>query len=138
MFKPRRRSLSHLLLPAAVVTLLVGLAAISGSAATASHVPTLKEREAIVAALPKRVRDTPVECLWLIIRVSSLDRNYASVSGAFMNWEKPGSRCLAYTNNAGLMILKKTRRRWKIVFAGTTDPSCSLKIPRDLVGCQKL
>jgi len=137
MFRLGRRPLLRLLCPAAVVAPVVLLAAISGSAATATRAPTLKEREAIVAALPKGVRDTPVECLWLIIRVSSLDRNYASVTGAFMNWEKRGSRCLAYTNNGGLMILKKTRRRWKIVFAGTTDPSCKLAVPRDLIGCHK-
>lgn len=100
-----------------------------------ARAPTFKEREAIVAALPDR--DTPVECLWLIIRVSSRTRAYASVNGAFMNWERPGSRCLRYTNNGGLGILKKTRGRWKIVWAGTTDPSCRLRIPRDLVGCRR-
>jgi hypothetical protein len=100
-----------------------------------ARAPTFKEREAIVAALPDR--DTPVECLWLIIRVSSGNPAYASVNGAFMNWERPGSRCLRYTNNGGLGILKRTRGRWKIVWAGTTDPSCRLRIPRDLVGCRR-
>jgi uncharacterized protein YecT (DUF1311 family) len=100
-----------------------------------ARAPTFKEREAIVATLPDR--DIPVECLWLIIRVSSLDPAYASVDGAFMNWEKPGARCLKYTNNGGLGILKKTRRQWKMVWAGTVDPSCRLRIPRDLIGCQR-
>jgi hypothetical protein len=120
-----------------LVALVVGVSAISGSAATAARAPTFKEREAIVHALPAEIRDTPVECLWLIIRVSSRDRYYASVNGTFMNWEKPGSRCLGYTSNGGLIILKKTSGRWKIIFAGTLDPSCSLKIPRDLIGCRK-
>jgi uncharacterized protein YecT (DUF1311 family) len=66
-------------------------------AGTKARTPTLKEREAIVEALPKRIRDTPVECLWLIIRVSSSDPAYALVDGAYMNWERPGARCLPYT-----------------------------------------
>jgi uncharacterized protein YecT (DUF1311 family) len=110
---------------------------LAGQPFAVPRAPTFKEREAIVAALPKDVRDTPVECFWLIIRVSSRDPAYASVGGAFMNWEKPGARCLRYTNNGGLMIMKKRRGRWKIVWAGTTDPSCSLRIPRDLIGCHR-
>jgi uncharacterized protein YecT (DUF1311 family) len=110
------------------------LARLAGPVARA---PTFKEREAIVSALPRNVRDTPIECFWPIIRVSSRDPAYASVGGAFMNWEKPGARCLAYTNNGGLGILKKTRGRWKIIWAGTTGPSCSLRIPRDLIGCHR-
>jgi uncharacterized protein YecT (DUF1311 family) len=110
---------------------------LAGQPLAVPRAPTSKEREAIVAALPKDVRDTPVECLWLIVRVSSRDPSYASVGGTFMNWEKRGARCLRYTNNGGLTILKQTRGRWKIVWAGTTDPGCSLGIPRDLVGCRK-
>jgi hypothetical protein len=114
----------------------VAVACISAAAAIAARPPTLQEREAIVNALPASVRNAPAECLWLDIRVSTRDSRYASVDGLPLNWEKPGSRCLRYANNAGLLILKKAPR-WKIVFEGSDPPRCSLRVPRDLSPCLK-
>lgn len=97
--------------------------------------PTFREQEGIVTALPASLRNTPVECLELKLRVSSRNPRYASVGGTLLNWEKAGSRCIRFGSNWGY-ILKKGRR-WKIIYEGTELPSCSLKIPRDLTECLK-
>ena len=117
----------------ALLAVLAVTASDSGAAAIAARAPTFKEREAIIKALPKSIRDTPVECIWLKIRVSTRDSRYADVGGAYLNWEKPGSRCLRYASNWHLFL--KKARTWKIIFDGTTEPSCRLKIPRDLTPC---
>jgi len=119
----------------ALAACAAGLWLLFVSAALAARPPTLKEREAITAALPAFVRNIPVECLWLEIRVSTRDTRYASVGGLFMNWEKPGSRCLRYTFNGGWIL--KRADRWRIVYEGSDPPPCSLKIPRDLGPCLK-
>ena len=106
----------------------------TGAAAIAARTPTFKEREGIIKALPKAVRDTPVECIWLRVRVSTRDSRYADVGGAYLNWEKPGSRCLRYTSNWHLFF--KKAKTWKIIFNGTVEPSCTLRIPRDLTLCR--
>ena len=106
----------------------------TGAAAIAARTPTFKEREAIMKALPKSIRDTPVECLWLRIRVSTRGSRYADVGGAYLNSVKPGSRCLRYASNWHLFL--KKARTWKIIFDGTVEPSCKLRIPRDLTPCQ--
>lgn len=116
-----------------LLAVLAVTASDSGAAAIAARAPTFTEREAIIKALPKSIRDTPVECIWLRIRVSTRDSRYADVGGAYLNWEKPGSRCLRYTSNWHLFL--KKARTWKIIFDGTTGPSCRLKIPRDLTPC---
>ena len=54
-----------------LLAVLAVTASDSGDAAIAARAPTFKEREAIIRALPKSIRDTPVECIWLRIRVST-------------------------------------------------------------------
>ena len=117
----------------ALLAVLAVTASDSGATAIAARAPTFKEREAIIMALPKSIRDTPVECIWLRIRVSTRDSRYADVGGPYLNWEKPGSRCLRYASNWHA-FLKKTRA-WKVIFDGTSGPSCKLRIPRDLTPC---
>ena len=116
-----------------LLAVLAVTASDSGDAAIAARAPTFKEREAIIRALPKSIRDTPVECIWLRIRVSTGDSRYADVGGAYLNSVKPGSRCLRYTSNWHLFL--KKAKTWKIIFNGTVEPSCRLKIPRDLTPC---
>jgi hypothetical protein len=123
---------TRLLVPLLVVLAVTGSDA--GAAAIAARTPTFKEREAIMKALPKSIRDTPVECLWLKIRVSTRDSRYVDVGGAYLNAVKPGSRCLRYASNWHLFL--KKARTWKIIFDGTDEPSCRLRIPRDLTPCQ--
>jgi hypothetical protein len=118
--------------PASVVALA---ATSTASGALASRAPTLKEREAITKALPQDVRNTPVECLWLDIRVSRNSR-YARVAGAYLNTTGQNSRCIRYASN-GFFILKKLRR-WKVIYIGSTPPRCSLGVPRDLTPCRRL
>src|SRR5205823_14900055 len=104
------------------------------SGASASRAPTLREREAMTKALPQDVRNTPVECLWLDIRVSRNAR-YALVSGAYLNTSGPNSRCVRYASN-GFFILKRIRR-WRVIYVGSEPPRCALGVPRDLTPCRK-
>jgi hypothetical protein len=106
----------------------------SASSALASRAPTLKEREAITKALPMDVRNTPVECLWLDIRVSRNSR-YARVDGAYLNTSGPNSRCVRYASN-GFFILRRVVR-WRVIYIGSIEPRCSLGVPRDLTPCRK-
>ena len=114
-----------------VIIACLGLCA----AALASRARTPTERAAIVAALPADLRDTPPGCFRLDIHVSRNGR-YALVTDTLPHGEHLGSRCTAYGRN-GFDILRKRARRWRIVYEGSVDPSCSLRIPRDLIGCQE-
>lgn len=117
-----------------VMALFVGVVpAVLVSTAVAARPPTHREREAIVRALPAFIRNTPVECLQLVVRVSRNPR-YAYVGLEFLN-AKPGSRCFRYASD-GFFIFKKVPR-WKIIYNGSEDPPCSMKIPRDLRPCLK-
>ena len=100
-------------------------------AASASRQPTLKEREAITAALPAQLRSYPVGCVWLNIEVSNSGR-YALVGPTFLNALHPP--CLKYASN-GEWILKKTSR-WKIIYNGSGPTRCNkllLEVPKDLI-----
>ena len=97
--------------------------------------PTIREREEITDSYPAYVRNAPVECVWMDIRVSAQDARYALAGAQVLNWEKRGSRCLRYASN-GFDVLKKTGRKWRSIFAGSVEPPCSLGIPRDLIGCR--
>jgi hypothetical protein len=131
--KPTRQRLS-LSKGSFVAVVLTSVALVSAAPAAAARPPTFKEREAITAALPAFVRNTPVECLWLTIRVSSRNSRFAWVGSLYLNAIKPGSRCVRYASN-GFFVLKKSPR-WRVVFQGSTDPPCSLRIPRDLTSCR--
>ena len=100
-------------------------------AAIAARPPTLGERAAITRALPLYLRNTPVECVWLVIRVSRNPR-YAKVDPVYLV-ASPGSRCLRYASD-GFYVLKKSRK-WRIIYSGSDPPLCSKRIPRDLVAC---
>jgi hypothetical protein len=104
--------------------------------AAAARRPTPSERAAIVAALPADIRATPAPCLSLDIRVSRNGR-YAWVGGTYPRGERRGGRCSVYGRN-GLTILKKRSGRWRIVYVGSVDPPCVLRIPRDLTPCRPL
>ncbi len=97
----------------------------------AARSPTLDERAAIVRALPTLVRNTPVECVWLKIRVSRNPR-YALADLVYVNTNL--MRCARFTAD-GFFVLKKSRV-WRVVYVGSDFPRCSMKIPRDLVGCR--
>ena len=117
--------------------LLAGLLGLAfGPAALTARAPTARERAAIVAALPADIRAIPAECLRLDIRVSRNGR-YAWVGGTYPRGEKRGSRCSAYGRN-GFSILRRAARRWRIVYVGSVDPPCVLRVPRDLSGCRPL
>jgi hypothetical protein len=102
------------------------------TSAASSRPPTYREREAITKALPRGIRQTPVECLWLDIRVSSINPRYAEVGGLYLNAHRRGDLCLRYAHNGGLFLKKGAR--WRVIFEGTTPPCSTLHIPRDLVG----
>ena len=106
----------------------------SDERAPSARAPGHAERESIVRALPASQRNIPVECIRLDIAVSQ-DANYARLGFEFLNATRPGSRCIRYAFN-GFAILQKTDR-WRIVYNGSTDPSCSMNIPPELVGCTR-
>jgi hypothetical protein len=113
-----------------IVALLALVALVSTGAAQAKRPPRSGEREAITAALPAYFRSEPVGCVWLDISVSNNGR-YATASPVYLNALHPP--CARYAAN-GYWILKKTTR-WRIVFAGSERPKCSLGVPRDLTPC---
>ena len=84
-------------------------------------------------ALPAYLRSEPVGCVWLDVSVSN-NGKYAVAAPVYLNALR--QPCVRYASN-GLWILKKTNH-WKVVFNGSDPPSCSLRVPRDLVsGCLK-
>lgn len=82
------------------------------------------------------VRNAPVECVWLKIRISSRDAAYALASAQVLNWKQRGSRCLRYASN-GFDVLRKRQGKWRFIYSGSDDPPCALRVPRDLVGCRR-
>jgi hypothetical protein len=117
---------------AAIVTCALVCGLVAATVASAARPPTHAEREAITKALPGAIRNTPVECVWLDIRVSR-NANYAYVSTDYLNATGPRSRCVQYARD-GLFVLRRTTG-WKVVYSGSDWPRCSLRIPRDLVRC---
>ena len=105
-------------------------------ATVGARAPTLAEREAITSAYPKRIRDAPVECVFMVIRVSSRNPEYALAYPQVLNWRRRGSRCLRYAAN-GFDVLRKRRGTWRSVYSGSVEPRCPTPIPRDLVGCHR-
>ena len=122
-----------------VVAVVVAIATRSpahGAAETATaRAPTLRERESITLAFPAFIRSAPVECVFMVIRVSSRDPDYALAYAQVLNWQRTGSRCRRYGAN-GFNVLRKTRGRWRFVYSGSDDPPCAARIPRHLVGCR--
>jgi hypothetical protein len=131
MTSSQQRSALHAATFAMTVLVLTGSAS-AGTKAASSRPPTYREREAITKALPRGIRQTPVECLWLDIRVSSINPRYAEVGGLYLNAHRRGDLCLRYAHNGGLFLKKGAR--WRVIFEGTTPPCSTLHIPRDLVG----
>jgi hypothetical protein len=121
---------------ASVACVLGVLGVAFGAAGLAARLPTPRERAAIIAALPADIRATPAACLSLDIRVSRNGR-YAWVGGTYPRGERRGGRCSVYGRN-GLTVLKKRQSRWRIVYVGSVDPPCVLRIPRDLTSCRPL
>jgi hypothetical protein len=101
----------------------------------ASRAPTVREREQIANSYPAYIRNAPVECVFIDIRISSRDARYARVGVQALNALKPHSRCLRYAAN-GFDILKRERGKWKRIYSGSVEPPCSLKVPRDLILCR--
>ncbi|MFL5953720.1 MAG: hypothetical protein ACJ76I_06405 [Gaiellaceae bacterium] len=106
------------------------LALLVPALALAARQPTLSEREAITAALPAGFKRYPVGCIFLRIAVSS-NGGYARVTPVVLNGLR--QPCLKYAGN-GYWIFRKVTR-WKVVFAGSVPPPCSLRVPRDLARC---
>jgi hypothetical protein len=121
------------------VAVLSGLAFISLVAvpvALASREPGVREREEITNWYSPRIRNAPVECVSIFIRISSRNAAYALTYPQVLNALKPRSRCLKYASN-GLYILRKRQGKWRQIFLGSDHPPCSLKVPRDLTPCQR-
>ena len=116
---------------AAVICGLLGVVGVADSTVGYSVAPTHQEREAIVQGLPASVRNTPVGCLNLNIRISS-DSRYGRVDLEYLNARR-GTPCLRYASN-GFFLLKKGRR-WKVVYNGSDPAPCRLRVPRDLGRC---
>jgi len=121
---------------AVMVSCLAVLSVIVAPAALAWREPTVGELEQITNWYPAYIRNAPVECVHIVIHVSSRDRRYALTYPQVLNWRRPHSRCLRYAGN-GFEILRKQRGKWRSVFSGSVGPPCSLKIPRDLTQCRK-
>jgi hypothetical protein len=117
------------LLARAVCAALVALGVVT-PLAVAARTPTLAEREAIVHALPPFVRNAPVDCVWLKIRVSNGGR-YAVVRPAYLNTGT--ARCARYAAD-GFFVLRKADR-WRVIYVGSEFPPCSKRIPRGLIPC---
>jgi hypothetical protein len=112
-----------------------GLSLLLAVPAFASRAPTVREREQITNAYPAYIRNAPVECVFMDIRISSRDAHYALVGAQPLNvTSNPKPRCLRYAHN-GFDILKRQRGKWRHVFSGSVEPPCSLKVPRDLITC---
>lgn len=113
------------------IAVLCAAALTLASAAAAARQPSLREREAITAALPAWFQKEPVGCVWLRISVSA-NGKFALAAPTYLN--ATTRTCSRYAAN-GQWILKRTTR-WRVVFNGSDPPSCALGIPRDLVrGC---
>jgi hypothetical protein len=91
---------------------------------------TFKQREAITAAMPAWLRRYPIGCVWLDMSVSKNGR-YAKVAPGFLNATRPP--CLKYASN-GYWLLER-QRKWRIMYNGSTDPPCSLRVPREFAPC---
>ena len=105
----------------------IGLGARSAGAA---RKPTFKEREALTVAMPAWLRRYPVGCVWLDFSLSKNGRYAAGGYGVVHPTRRP---CLKYASN-GYWILKRLTK-WKIIYNGSTDPPCSLRVPRELALC---
>jgi hypothetical protein len=111
----------------AAVIVCLGLAPIASGA----RQPTLRERETLTRALPISVRNIPVGCVWLYMRVAKNGR-YAYVKPAFLNATR--APCVSYAFD-GFFVLRKGPTRWKVIYKGSDPPPCSLGVPRDFVAC---
>jgi hypothetical protein len=118
-----------------VLAVALALVVLGPAVAAASRPPTLSEREKITLVFPAFVRNAPVECVWLNIRISSRNASYARAAALVLNWRQPGSRCLRYATD-GFNILRKRDGKWRFIYSGSDNPPCALKVPRDLVGCR--
>lgn len=98
--------------------------------------PTLREREQITSWYPAYIRNAPAQCVYIVIHISSQNGRYALTYPQVLNALEPHSGCLRYAAN-GFHILKRHGARWKSIYAGSVEPPCSLKIPRDLTRCRR-
>lgn len=113
-----------------LATAVAGASLLALPVASGARAPSLAERAAVVRALPAFVRNAPLECAWLKIRVSENPR-YALVDPVFMNTDAP--RCARYAAD-GFFVLRKSAK-WTVIYNGSDLPRCARRIPRDLVRC---
>jgi hypothetical protein len=94
-----------------------------------------RERSAIrrSKSFPRDVRDAPVECLSIYLRMS-LDRKYALGDVRL----RPSPRCGGVLSN-GYRIFRRNSKTgaWTAVYEGSDWPQCSLRIPLELHSCLK-
>ena len=122
-----RNSVTDMVRPvvfACLALLVVALPAYAGRS------PSLREREAMTAALPQSLRSIPAGCVWLNLTVANAG-GYAKVAPVFLNGTK--APCLKYASN-GFFILRK-QTRWRVIYSGSDLPPCMLHGPRDLSRC---
>lgn len=110
------------------------LAALAASllpaAADASRNPTRGERAAIAAAVKRKHPQAPASCYPLMIRVSTVNRNYASAS--YLG----GVRCRTVVGD-GVFVLRRVRRGLWRVLSESSEHFCREAprgVIRDLLG----
>jgi putative endonuclease len=122
--------------PRGIQRIVIGfvLAALAASllpaAADASRNPTRGERVAIAAAVKRKHPQAPASCYPLIMRVSTVNRNYASAS-----YRGPVS-CRTVVGD-GVFVLRRVRRGLWRVLSGGSEHFCREAprgVIRDLLG----
>ena len=99
----------------------------------AAKKPSLDERRDITRALPRSLRRTPAECVWIDIRVSN-NSKWAIAEPHFLVGASPNDRCLKYAAD-GRYIARLQKGRWPIIFVGSDLPPFSSGVPKDLSPC---
>ena len=109
-----------------------GLSLLLAVPAFASRAPTVREREQITNSYPVYIRNAPVECVFMDIRISSRDAHYALVGVQPLNViSNPKPRCLRYVPRHPEAAARKVEAR----FLGIRRAAVFAQGPRDLIRC---
>lgn len=100
----------------------------ASSCVIAEHQSRRGGRAGVLAAVPgvrKFALNSPHHCVHLKVTYSK-KRRFAKV-------ELINPTCPGYLGNPGSAIVRKTGKAWTEVFIGSSEPSCSAGIPKELV-----